>query len=334
MKYEEIPRITRALADIPSGTITFRRCGTSACTPFAQQLAVDTTGKGCAVLYPVFPGAEASFHTFLACEISFHHPPAGSMLGIYYCRSGRVGWNMHDGTAVYLGAGDLTLHSMQCCANSVMTFPLGYAEGISFTVDLNRFERNCPPLLRQAGVQADQLRSRFCQDPPAVLPASPELEHIFAPLCTAPRALRQPLLELKVQELLLYLSHAKPFSEHPAQYFSRQTEQIKEIHRLLTEDLKHRFTIEELSKRYLINTSTLKEVFKAVYGLPIATYMKEYRVRRAMELLRDTNASIADIAAQVGYESQGKFTKAFKDVAQVLPTEYRKMHLLGTSSHS
>ena len=27
-------------------------------------------------------------------------------------------------------------------------------------------------------------------------------------------------------------------------------------------------------------------MFKAVYGLPIATYMKEYRVRRAMELLR------------------------------------------------
>lgn len=31
-----------------------------------------------------------------------------------------------------------------------------------------------------------------------------------------------------------------------------------------------------VQKAYLINTSTLKEVFKAVYGLPIATYMKEY----------------------------------------------------------
>ena len=36
-------------------------------------------------------------------------------------------------------------------------------------------------------------------------------------------------------------------------------------------------------------------------------------------------ATIADIAAQVGYETQGKFSKAFKDVTQVLPTEYRKM---------
>ena len=35
----------------------------------------------------------------------------------------------------------------------------------------------------------------------------------------------------------------------------------------------------------------------AVYGQPIATYMKEYRVRRAMELLRESGGSIAAIAA-------------------------------------
>ena len=94
----------------------------------------------------------------------------------------------------------------------------------------------------------------------------------------------------------------------------------------MTEHLDQRYTIEELSRRYLINTSSLKEVFKAVYGLPIATYMKEFRVRRAMELLRESDASIADVAAQVGYESQGKFTKAFKDVAHQLPTAFRKQH--------
>ena len=42
------------------------------------------------------------------------------------------------------------------------------------------------------------------------------------------------------------------------------------------------------------------------YGLPIATYMKEYRVHQAMKLLRETDATTADIAAQVGYETQGK----------------------------
>ena len=109
-------------------------------------------------------------------------------------------------------------------------------------------------------------------------------------------------------------------SEHKelTQYFSQQTELIKEIHQQLTEHLDQRFTIAELSKQYLINTSTLKEIFKAVYGQPIATYMKEFRVRQAMKLLRETDASIADIANQVGYETQGKISKALKDVVQVL----------------
>nr|WP_287226964.1 hypothetical protein [Oscillibacter sp.] len=48
-------------------------------------------------------------------------------------------------------------------------------------------------------------------------------------------------------------------------YGSQQTSRIQEIHALLTEHLDRRYTIEELSHRYLLNTSTLKEVFKAVY---------------------------------------------------------------------
>ena len=129
-------------------------------------------------------------------------------------------------------------------------------------------------------------------------------------------------------EVLIYLGNMKSGRKELTQYFSQQTELIKEIRQQLTEHLEQRFTIEELSKQYLINTSTLKEVFKAVYGLPISTYMKEYRVHQAMKLLRETDATIADIAAQVGYETQGKFSKAFKDVTQVLPTEYRKMQYL------
>ena len=82
-------------------------------------------------------------------------------------------------------------------------------------------------------------------------------------------------------------------------------------------------------EEYLINTSTLKSVFKAVYGQPIAAYMKEFRMHRAMELLRGTDMPISDIAAAVGYESAGKFTKAFQDVAHVLPSEYRKQFLRG-----
>ena len=52
-------------------------------------------------------------------------------------------------------------------------------------------------------------------------------------------------------------------------------------------------------------------------------------MQQAMKLLRETDASIADVVNRVGYETQGKFSKAFKDVVQVLPTEYRKTYQNG-----
>ena len=77
--------------------------------------------------------------------------------------------------------------------------------------------------------------------------------------------------------------------------------------------------------------STLKEIFKAVYGQPIATYMKEFRVRQAMKLLRETNDTIADIASQVGYQTQGKFSSAFQSIVKMSPREYRKIQGIAPS---
>ena len=325
MKHDGQSRMEQILRDVPSGELAIVRhfAPAQGRTLLTEQFSAKTAGKGRVETYALFPGIEASYTAFLAPHVTFHHEASDSMLEIFHCRSGRIGWNMRGGTAVYLGAGDMTVHSTACCADSDMMFPLGYAQGISFSVDLQYLAGSCPDIVREAGVDPAKLQSVFCSGKPAALSSCPELERIFAPLYSVRSEIRYPYLKLKVQELLIYLNDVQPDRTVLTQYYSQQTELIKEIHQFLTDHLDRRFTIEELSKRYLINPSTLKEVFKAVYGLPVASYMKEYRIGQAMKLLRDTDASIAEIAARVGYETQGKFSKAFKDVAQVLPTEYR-----------
>ena len=136
--------------------------------------------------------------------------------------------------------------------------------------------------------------------------------------------MRLPYFKLGTQELLLYLNRLDPKHTAVPRYQSQQTETVRKIHDQLTGHLDRRYTIEELSRQFLINSSTLKQVFKAVYGLPIATYMKEYRIHKAMDMLRRTDKSIAQIAEEVGYETQGKFTNAFKDCTQMTPSKYRK----------
>jgi len=105
-----------------------------------------------------------------------------------------------------------------------------------------------------------------------------------------------------------------------------QEKLIGDIHQELISHLDQRITIEELSHRYLINTSALKALFKDSYGLPIASYMKSYRIQEAARLLRETDEPISLIAKRVGYSTQTKFTSAFKTVMQELPSEYRKQH--------
>ena len=106
---------------------------------------------------------------------------------------------------------------------------------------------------------------------------------------------------------------------------AEQVRLIREIHDYLLSHMDQRITIEGLCHLYPINPTTLKEVFKDVYGTSIAAHLKEHRLEKAARLLRETDASMAEVARRVGYESQSKFTAAFKDQYGCLPTMYRKM---------
>ena len=108
------------------------------------------------------------------------------------------------------------------------------------------------------------------------------------------------------------------------EYQSEQVETIRNIHELLVTHLEQRFTIEALSKQYLMNPTTLKAMFKSVYGTSIAAHIKEHRMEQAAKLLRETDLSIAEIAGLVGYDSQSRFASAFKEAFGQLPKAYRK----------
>ena len=112
--------------------------------------------------------------------------------------------------------------------------------------------------------------------------------------------------------------------EKAIDYTSSTEEIIHRIHEYLLEHLADRVTIEDLSKQFLMNPTTLKRKFKAVYGMSIAAHMKQHRMEHAAKLLLETNDSIAQIAFAVGYESQSRFTNTFKEAYGMLPSMYRK----------
>lgn len=112
--------------------------------------------------------------------------------------------------------------------------------------------------------------------------------------------------------------------EQLTEYQAGQVELVRKIHQQLIEHMDQRITIEALAKQYLMNPTTLKALFKSVYGTSIAAHIKAHRMEEAARLLRETELSVAEIAGKVGYDSQSKFTTAFKAAFQTLPKEYRK----------
>lgn len=140
---------------------------------------------------------------------------------------------------------------------------------------------------------------------------------------TAARTRRSEALHEMIEKLVEVACPSEEIFEENHSYDSN-VQTINEIHAFLTSNIKERYSIEELSAKFHINQTTLKATFKTVFGKPIAKYMKEYRIKQAKELLLQNNYSISEIACEVGYENQSKFTEAFKDVTGLLPSAYRK----------
>ncbi|MDO5411317.1 MAG: AraC family transcriptional regulator, partial [Lachnospiraceae bacterium] len=278
--------------------------------------------------WQLYPGIELSFVDCQAEQLSVHHDSFNHILQLNYCREGRLGWRMNNGNTVYLGPHDYSLHMMDSCSDSEITLPNGSYSGLILCFDLTELSENPPELLAETGITVELLCHKFCANKTFTsLAGNEETEAIFSSFFCQPDNLQMTYWKIKTIELLLYLSK----SDNSAQryltgYQSEQVKIIREIHENLVTHLDQRLTIEYLSKQYLMNPTTLKNVFKAVYGTSIAAHMKEHRMKYAARLLLETNDAIIQISKAVGYDTQSKFTAAFKDYFQILPTEYRKQH--------
>lgn len=274
----------------------------------------------------LFPGIALSFLTLTTDQLSVHHEAWDHILEINYCKSGRVGWKLGTGHSVYLGPGDISLHTMKSCADSVMSLPTGRYEGLTLYVDMQELTKNPPELLADTGITGELLYKKFCAKRPFIsFAGNHSTSEIFEGFYDQPDALQTACQKVKALEVLLYLAKLTPSQDdYLTEYRSEQVETVRSIHKYLMEHLDQRFTIEALSKEYLMNPTTLKEVFKSVYGTSIAAHIKEHRMEVAAQLLRDGTLSLAEVAAKVGYTNQSKFTAAFKEQFGMLPKEFRK----------
>lgn len=84
------------------------------------------------------------------------------------------------------------------------------------------------------------------------------------------------------------------------------------------------WTVEELGRAVGLSRSALVDRFNALIGQPPMTYLTQWRIQLATQLLRDSHTSVAAIGSQVGYASETAFNRAFRRVVGLPPAAWRR----------
>lgn len=84
------------------------------------------------------------------------------------------------------------------------------------------------------------------------------------------------------------------------------------------------WTVEDLSREVGLSRSALGERFTALIGKPPMQYLAGWRIAMAASKLRSSDRSVLRIAADVGYESEAAFSRAFKREYGLPPAAWRR----------
>ena len=123
--------------------------------------------------------------------------------------------------------------------------------------------------------------------------------------------------------------------ENKAQYIMdqfekrRQMKDLKPIHLAkvyIEENYAKPITLEEISAFVGLSHAYLSGLFKKETGRNFTEYLSVIRVEKAKDLLKDSDRTVADIAARVGYIDDKYFSRVFKKYTSLTPGEYRQLY--------
>lgn len=105
--------------------------------------------------------------------------------------------------------------------------------------------------------------------------------------------------------------------------FDEQTT-IKYLREYVENNYKFDISMQEVAEDMGYSDAYFSKLFKQYFNQNFTAYLTEYRIKKAKELLTDTNNSIKDISRMVGYEDSNYFAKIFKRIVGEIPSKFRE----------
>lgn len=99
---------------------------------------------------------------------------------------------------------------------------------------------------------------------------------------------------------------------------------ITEAKQYIERHLSKEVSLEEVAEFIGLNASYFSQLFKQSTGETFVKYRIKQRMERAKQLLAEPHQRITDISYEIGYADHPHFTKTFKKVTGLTPSEYRE----------
>ncbi len=130
------------------------------------------------------------------------------------------------------------------------------------------------------------------------------------------------LLELKFEELLLYLKETKG-ETFIFSLLTNTASQFQHFIKIVDANRLNKLTLKELSFLSNMSVSTFKREFEKHFHSSPSKWFQEKRLEHSAFLLKDKSKRPSEIFEEVGYESLSNFIQAFKTKFGVTPKQYQ-----------
>lgn len=99
---------------------------------------------------------------------------------------------------------------------------------------------------------------------------------------------------------------------------------IKEIKDFLDDHYIEKLSLDDLAARFYINKQYLARIFKEQYGFTVNGYLSRVRITNAKSMLRFSDKNIEEISTSVGFSDPNYFSRTFKKLEGISPSQYRE----------
>ncbi len=141
-----------------------------------------------------------------------------------------------------------------------------------------------------------------------------------------PRFGSQQMIKLYLEQLFIHLFRNFSYVEHlkpPANLMPEKSEALyNSIIDYMERNIRSRLTMETICRDNLISTSQLKAIFHQRENCGVIQYFNTMKITRAKELIRNRRMNFTQIADHLGYSSVHYFSRQFKRITGMTPSEY------------